>query len=281
MSTMTSRPAASRSSRSTRPRRRTSRPSCRTPSTSTSTPTSVSSDRVCARHSTKAWIMARVPGKFVGRMPPARRTAGAPTPGPVSVSSSASLLPGFGDQRVQHRADRGSELTRVGSAVPFGEPAQRQSLRVCRVDGVNVTRSFSPRSGSLVLTGIRPCHRAGSAPGTPAFANRANCVAAQRVRRRRRRHRVRTPHRAAGPPPPPPTTTAGPRPAAPQPITVTTGQPRRSRRRTPTDSASPGRLRPSRCRWRSPATGAGPGPSPPPAAVAPRPLAAPAARRPR
>ncbi|CNM16780.1 Uncharacterised protein [Mycobacterium tuberculosis] len=30
-----------------------------------------------------------------------------------------------------------------------------------------------------MLTGARPCHSDGSAPGTPALANRANCVAAQ------------------------------------------------------------------------------------------------------
>ena len=54
-----------------------------------------------------------------------------------------------------------------------------QSASVCRVDGLIVTVWSAPaHTGSAELIGAVPCQCPGSAPGTPAAANRANCVAA-------------------------------------------------------------------------------------------------------
>ncbi|WP_142305646.1 hypothetical protein, partial [Mycobacterium tuberculosis] len=59
------------------------------------------------------------------------------------------------------------------NTVPRGGVLGTQRL-LDELDGVNVTRSSLSHNGSLVLTGARPCHSDGSAPGTPALANRAN-----------------------------------------------------------------------------------------------------------
>ena len=194
-----------------------------------------SSPRVCARHCDECLDHGAVPGQLVGRMP---------------LSVERQVLPGtfqlghqlrfafarFGDQRVQHRAEMRPQLTRVGSAVPFDQPAQRavvEGLQCRRRQRDRIVAAAERIAGAdrdqavPAAPGRRPAHRRWPT-GPIALPHNGE-------RRRRRHRREHTRHRATGRPAPPPTALAGLRPAAPHfEIGIDRRPTGRSRRRTAT-----------------------------------------------
>ena len=142
-------------------------------------PTSVSSWRLAARQATNAASIARWRSSSLAAYHGESKGSAAHTVS-SSATSCAWLIDGSATRACT--TDPSVELSCRTPVPPWRSASQRsgQSVRVCKVDGLNVTVCSSPlHSGSSVLTSPRPCHCCGSAPGTPAAANRPNCSAAQ------------------------------------------------------------------------------------------------------
>ena len=116
--------------------------------------------------------------QLVGGIPRRVERDCGPEPSSSAVSrASSSAGPEISACSTEPSVERRSR----GREPPWRSVSHRsgQSASVCRVDGLIVTVWSAPaHSGSAELIGAVPCHCPGSAPGTPAAANRANCVAA-------------------------------------------------------------------------------------------------------